>query len=298
MDLASVSVIVPARNVEDNISRQLDALAAEIASIDGEIVVVDDASRDATAQKIASWMIEHPGISLTLLRAKRRRGICGSRNAGLMAASKSLVAFADGDDVVDAGWLAGLLSVHRPGRICGGAVREPNATERLPVDFGRAYAFGGCMLMEKSLALGVLGFDEQIRRGGTEVDFAIRAQLLAGAEVINTPAAVINYWVPTTSGKGLWRDFRRERGHAYIVQRHRDQVDFGPSTQLPWRSIAGNLRRVVHSADCGLSTRLLNLARSLSQLLWTVRFRVHLPAPRLLNGEVLRRYRGVPCNDC
>jgi glycosyltransferase involved in cell wall biosynthesis len=298
MDLASVSVIVPARNVEDKIARQLDALAREIASIDGEIVVIDDASNDTTAQEVAAWMIENPAISLTLLRAKRRRGVCGSRNAGLMAASKSLVAFADGDDVVDGGWLAGLLSVQGPGRICGGAVREPNGPERLPAGFGLPYAFGGCMLMEKRLALRVLGFDEQIRLGGTEVDFAIRAQLFAGAEVVNTPAAVTSYWVPTPSGKRLWRDFRRERGHAYVVQRHRAQVDFGSRTQLPWRSVAGNLLRVVHSTDCGLSTRLRNLARSLSQLLWMVRFRFHLPAPRLLNKEVLRRYRVGSCNDC
>lgn len=290
MATPSVSVIVPAYNVEDNIARQLDALGREIASFDGEIIVVDDNSRDATAQRVMAWAVGNPNVPLTLLRARRRRGICGSRNAGLAAAASPIVAFADGDDVVDIDWMSGLIAVHKAGHICGGAVRGQDSMTRLPERFGVPYSFGGCMLMDRSLAIGLAGFDEQIRRGGTEIDFAIRAQLMAGAVVVNTLEAVTLYHEPDSFGLLARRGFQRERGHAYVRQRYRSEIDFGSARKLPWRSVAGNLVRLVASRDRRASSRVLDLLRSVWQLLWDLRFRVHMPVQKLYVEGILQHY--------
>jgi hypothetical protein len=144
--------------------------------------------------------------------------------------------------------------------------------------------------MDRSLAIGLLGFDEQIRRGGTEIDFAIRAQLLAGAVVVNTLQAVTRYHEPDSFGPLVRRGFQRERGHAYIRQRYRSEIDFGSARKLPWRSVAGNLVYLVTSWDRRASMRALDLLRSIWQLLWDLRFRVHLPVQKLYVEGTLQQY--------
>ena len=58
-----VSVVIPARDEAVNIGPCLDAVRAS-AGVDLEIIVVDDASRDATASIVASRQVTDPRIRL------------------------------------------------------------------------------------------------------------------------------------------------------------------------------------------------------------------------------------------
>ncbi|MFZ5476075.1 MAG: glycosyltransferase [Myxococcota bacterium] len=86
-----LSVVVPAFDAAPTLARCLSALVAALPD-GGEIVVVDDGSRDATAAIAA-------GFPARLLR-QANRGTSAARNAGVAAARHDLIAFVDADVVV------------------------------------------------------------------------------------------------------------------------------------------------------------------------------------------------------
>ena len=100
-DSHRASVIVPARNAARHIGRCLDALQRDGAPID--IIVVDDASTDATAA-----IAEAKGARV--VRLKMQRGPGAARNAGVGACQSDIVVFVDADVEVAAGGVAGMLS--------------------------------------------------------------------------------------------------------------------------------------------------------------------------------------------
>ncbi|HEU4364229.1 MAG TPA: glycosyltransferase family 2 protein [Candidatus Krumholzibacteria bacterium] len=96
-----VSVIIPLYGGEEFV---LDAIASVLlqdgAAID--VIVVDDASPDSSATRVASLGDER----VRLLRHDHNRGIAAARNTGLRAARGEFVAFLDQDDL----WTPGRLS--------------------------------------------------------------------------------------------------------------------------------------------------------------------------------------------
>ena len=89
MDLASVSVVIPAYNSEEFIGEAISSALAQTLRV-SEIIVVDDGSSDRTAElaeQSGAFVIrhEHGGISV-------------ARNAGIRAAKHEWIAFLDADD--------------------------------------------------------------------------------------------------------------------------------------------------------------------------------------------------------
>jgi hypothetical protein len=101
--IANVTAIVPAYNAEHTI---LEA----IASIDAqsvrprEIIVIDDASRDATPRLLQHHLGRRPDCRLIL--QERNTGPAAARNAAIAHAQTEWLAFLDGDDA----WLPHRLS--------------------------------------------------------------------------------------------------------------------------------------------------------------------------------------------
>ena len=91
-DRPSISVVVPVYNGEDTLPRCMDALVAALPE-GGEILVVDDASNDATPAILSRYPVE-------VLRNEENRGTSGSRNRGWRAARGAVVVFVDADVVI------------------------------------------------------------------------------------------------------------------------------------------------------------------------------------------------------
>src|SRR5262249_39357728 len=101
MTAPRVTVLIPAYNASSTIERAVDSVLAQTYS-DYEIIVVDDGSRDATADIVASRY----GDRVRLLCLTRNQGESAAMNHGIDAAEGELIAFLDADDE----WLPDKLS--------------------------------------------------------------------------------------------------------------------------------------------------------------------------------------------
>jgi len=94
--MTSVSVIIPAYNSASTIIRALQSVAAQtLAPL--EIIVVDDASSDATRDLVATFASSSP-IPVRVLTQTTNSGPSAARNAGWDAATGDYIAFLDADD--------------------------------------------------------------------------------------------------------------------------------------------------------------------------------------------------------
>jgi len=90
-----VSVLIPAYNAAHCIGRAIASVLAQTEQ-DFEILVVDDASSDATAALVEAAAADDPRIRL--LRAPRNGGPGSARNRGIAAAAGEWIAPLDADD--------------------------------------------------------------------------------------------------------------------------------------------------------------------------------------------------------
>lgn len=93
----SVALVIPMYNEEENIAHALDCamVALDRYSADYEIIVVDDASTDRSAEIVAQEAAADPRIRL--LRHEVNRGLGASLKTGFAAAQKDLVLYMDAD---------------------------------------------------------------------------------------------------------------------------------------------------------------------------------------------------------
>ena len=89
-----VSVVIPTRNRRDLLRRTLASVLAQ-KGVEVAVVVVDEASTDATADFLAS--VADPRVSS--VRHPEPRGVAAARNAGLERVDTDWVAFVDDDDL-------------------------------------------------------------------------------------------------------------------------------------------------------------------------------------------------------
>lgn len=88
-----VSVIIPAHNAEATLGRAINSVLAQTHQ-PLEILVIDDASTDATATIAESY----ESSVIHLLRQADQAGVYAARNRGLTAAHGEFIAFLDADD--------------------------------------------------------------------------------------------------------------------------------------------------------------------------------------------------------
>jgi glycosyltransferase involved in cell wall biosynthesis len=86
-----ISAVIPAYNAEEFIVGAIESIRCQDVAVD-EILVVDDGSRDKTAE-----IVEGLGGNVILLRQKNR-GPSAARNLGLKLARGEMIAFLDADD--------------------------------------------------------------------------------------------------------------------------------------------------------------------------------------------------------
>ncbi len=92
----SVSVVIPALNEAGNIGRLVEETYAAVPRDRlAEVIVVDDASDDATGDEVKALIARYP--SLRYLRHGERSGQSAAIRTGVLAASGPVIATMDGD---------------------------------------------------------------------------------------------------------------------------------------------------------------------------------------------------------
>lgn len=222
---AELSVVIPARDAAATIGEQLDALTSQRWSGGFEVIVVDNRSRDATAEIVRAIARVHPFVRLEAAPARDGPGY--ARNVGARAATGILLAFCDADDVVGDGWVAAMGDALRGHDFVTG----PLELDRLNPPWlagsrGRHFAqqaglFEGIFPFASSCNMGIRralftnsgGFDESpLMAVGEDLDFSFRLWL-AGVGLHFEPRATIHYRYRSTLG-GVYRqarDFGRSR---------------------------------------------------------------------------------------
>lgn len=105
-----VSIIIPARNEENDIVRTLDA-CINIDYEPKEIIVVDD-STDSTPRIVGRYAAR--GVRL-IHRDQNTNGCCGARNLGMQQASGEIIVLLNADDVPSSDFLQRLVPHYRDG---------------------------------------------------------------------------------------------------------------------------------------------------------------------------------------
>ena len=93
-----LSIVIPAYNEHERLSRSLPILSAHLARSghrDAEVLVVDDGSSDATADLVREWSVRWPVLRLVQLPSNQGKG--AALRAGIAATRGDVVAFADAD---------------------------------------------------------------------------------------------------------------------------------------------------------------------------------------------------------
>ncbi len=225
-----LSFIVPAHNEAVMIGGTLRALHRSARQIGEpyEVIVVDDASTDGTAD-IAR---EHGARVLPV----DLRCIAAVRNAGARAAQGDLLVFVDADTLVRAETLAAMWEAVRGGAVGGGArvrmdVHDSPWALRAFVEgtcwlLFHAGVAGGCFLFARRAAFeAVGGFDERYY-ASEEIHFAMALRKRGRFAMI--PAAVLSSGrkLRLFPGRELARQvFNVARGGLASVRR-RDGLDF------------------------------------------------------------------------
>ena len=187
-----VSIVVPAHNEAQDLARTLDALRRAAVSLERswEIVVVDDASTDATAQ-----IARDAGARVVSVN---RRHIAAVRNAGGRAANGDVLVFVDADTVVSSETLAAAMRALDAGAAGGGAYvtfdgplpwyARPGAAVTLGILRLFTLAAGCFVFCTRRTFESVGGFDERLY-AAEEIAFSVAVRRV-GRMVLVGPTVV------------------------------------------------------------------------------------------------------------
>jgi glycosyltransferase involved in cell wall biosynthesis len=109
----SLSVIVPCYNVEKYLDKSLQCLEKQWGErTDYEIILVNDASKDGTLNKLKDFIARHPDHT-KLIDKQQNGGLAAARNSAMDIARGQWIAFFDPDDMLAEGSYDKLLDLTR-----------------------------------------------------------------------------------------------------------------------------------------------------------------------------------------
>ncbi|NTV94693.1 MAG: glycosyltransferase family 2 protein [Thiobacillus sp.] len=214
-----VLVVIPVYNRPDLIVRTLDSVAGQTRP-PSAVVVVDDGSTDATAERVAAWIAAHPEPEVHLIRSANR-GASAARNLGLARFGQDMeaVAFLDSDDRWPADFLARACQVmaQRPDAVAASTDREfvwANEDRRRYDDLApitgnpwlwmleRDAGVGSCTLFRAAAVRAAGGYPEDIPTGHDAVLFGRIAALGPWLHLPGAPAEFLRSLRNAPAGHG------------------------------------------------------------------------------------------------
>lgn len=96
-----ISVILPVYNVEDYVDVCMESLVRQTYG-NMEILLINDGSTDASAEKCAAWRDRDPRV---VFIDKKNEGVAATRNLGVQMARGKYLAFVDPDDWLDLSYM-------------------------------------------------------------------------------------------------------------------------------------------------------------------------------------------------
>lgn len=204
---------------------------------DCEIVVVDDASTDATPQLLATF-----GDRVKVVRHETNCGFATSCNDGARAASGALIVFLNNDTIPHPGWLEALIRyarTHPAAAVVGSKLLYPTGTiqhagviicqdgyprhvysgfpgNHPAVNQSRRYQIvtAACLLVRRPVFESAGGFDTGFRNGFEDVDLCLRLGE-QGHEIHYCAESVVTHFESVSPGR-----FRHDQPN---VARYRDR---------------------------------------------------------------------------
>ena len=237
------SVIIPALNEAENLSRNLPQVCGQLAKTD-ELIVVDNGSSDETvaiAREHGATVVFEPV-----------RGRSQARNAGIRRSRGDILVFLDADCLPVRDWLCQLISGFEDTRI--GCVAGEITVSHGDNDLGRYLSTKGHLTQKENfqhpfLPFGgsanfafrrcvletVGGFDENLF-SGEDADLCWRMQLETDLKIIRASNAIV-YHSQTLTPKEVIRQKRRH-GHGAVLlfkkYRHYRGAETRPLKQVYW----------------------------------------------------------------
>lgn len=122
--MPAVSVVIPLYNEEDNIAELQKELAAALAGIDHEVILVDDCSKDQTLSRIE----KRPEVRV--IEFAKNTGQSAAMYAGIQAARGEVIVLLDGDRQNDPADISKLLAGIEQGAdlVCGYRANRKDTT--------------------------------------------------------------------------------------------------------------------------------------------------------------------------
>lgn len=164
----SLSVIIPAYQAEKYITQAVDSVRRQAWAGNMEIIVIDDGSTDHTAQAAQALGVQ--------VLQKSQGGAASARNAGLRAATGSLILLLDADDVLTDGALTAMYDALTGGADAVFAMAEdfisPELTDEQKAELRpRTAAYDGvlpgCSLIRRQVFDTIGLFDDTMKSGET-----------------------------------------------------------------------------------------------------------------------------------
>ena len=228
------SVIIPAFNAEETIDLTLKALKAQKNVEDFEIIVVDDGSKDRTAEIVDRYPVK--------LIKQENSGPASARNRGVEAAAADIVLFTDSDCIPAEDWVEKMTAPFADEEISGvkgiyiskkksiiARIIQLEFEERFLmlkklkfIDFVDSYSAA----FRKEAFLSVGGFDTSFPKADNEdVDLSYKLAN-AGYKMVFQPEAVVEHlghpesisrYIKLKFSRGYWRTavYKRHPGKAY-----------------------------------------------------------------------------------
>ena len=225
-----VAVISAVYNEEKNVARLIESLVAQTRRPDA-VFLVDDGSRDGTAEIIRRYAREHPFITSLY---QERKGPAAARNKAWRASNVDLCIFTDGDCVPERDWverLLGAFQTEEVGAACG-TYRTLNP-EKILARFigleiawryrnvrGAVDAHGSYNLAIRRRVLEEVGGYNEMYTQPSGEDWDLTYKIARRYKILFIPEAVVGHYHPECPVKYMKNQVRRGYDRMQLYNDH------------------------------------------------------------------------------